>query len=211
MTSAVMRALVTTKDAFSDIKTMDDVVRLQHEDPNRFQAWQVYQMRLQAAKTPQAPKESPGLQALANAKAMQEATAFGRWCLVKGVRCLPAMPAHVAAFVRDCEPIIEKLCAALKEVSQSHVDNGYADPTAGGQVADACNAVAKIDAPRSWPSAEKQMFERLPYHIQFYLAEREQQRDKAVRHAQNEAAEARQAIAAIQQPKEKSNGIRSDA
>ena len=36
---------------FHDVKTMDDVVKLQAEDPFRFQAWQVHQMRLQAAKT----------------------------------------------------------------------------------------------------------------------------------------------------------------
>lgn len=35
---------------FGDIKTMDDVVKLQAEDPFRFQAWQVHQMRLQAVK-----------------------------------------------------------------------------------------------------------------------------------------------------------------
>jgi hypothetical protein len=38
------------QNAFADIKTMDDVVKLQAEDPFRFQAWQVQQMRLQAAK-----------------------------------------------------------------------------------------------------------------------------------------------------------------
>ena len=36
--------------SFSDIKTMDDVAKLQAEDPFRFQAFQVHQMRLQAAK-----------------------------------------------------------------------------------------------------------------------------------------------------------------
>lgn len=35
---------------FGDIKSMEDVVKLQNEDPFRFQAWQVHQMRLQAAK-----------------------------------------------------------------------------------------------------------------------------------------------------------------
>ena len=36
--------------SFADIKNMDDVVKLQAEDPFRFQQWQVQQMRLQAAK-----------------------------------------------------------------------------------------------------------------------------------------------------------------
>jgi hypothetical protein len=38
------------QNSFADIKNMDDVVRLQAEDPFRFQQWQVQQMRLQAAK-----------------------------------------------------------------------------------------------------------------------------------------------------------------
>jgi hypothetical protein len=39
-----------TQAQFGDIRTMDDVVKLQEEDPFRFQAWQVHQMRLQTAK-----------------------------------------------------------------------------------------------------------------------------------------------------------------
>lgn len=48
---ALMQELQNVQqNAFSDIKSMDDVVRLQADDPFRFQAWQVHQMRLQAAK-----------------------------------------------------------------------------------------------------------------------------------------------------------------
>jgi hypothetical protein len=48
---ALMKELESVNQAnFSDIKTMDDVVKLQSEDPFRFQSWQVHQMRLQAAK-----------------------------------------------------------------------------------------------------------------------------------------------------------------
>src|SRR5882724_4975155 len=36
--------------SFADIKTMQDVAKLQAEDPFRFQAWQVHQMQLQATK-----------------------------------------------------------------------------------------------------------------------------------------------------------------
>lgn len=47
----LMRELESNlQQSFGDIKTMDDVVRLQSEDPFRFQAWQVHQMRLQTAK-----------------------------------------------------------------------------------------------------------------------------------------------------------------
>jgi hypothetical protein len=47
----LMRELESNlQQSFGDIKTMDDVVKLQSEDPFRFQAWQVHQMRLQATK-----------------------------------------------------------------------------------------------------------------------------------------------------------------
>jgi hypothetical protein len=48
---ALMRELESVNQAqFSDIKSMEDVVKLQAEDPFRFQAWQVHQMRMQAVK-----------------------------------------------------------------------------------------------------------------------------------------------------------------
>ena len=47
----LLRELESVNQAqFGDVRTMDDVVKLQSEDPFRFQAWQVHQMRLQAAK-----------------------------------------------------------------------------------------------------------------------------------------------------------------
>jgi hypothetical protein len=47
----LLRELESVNQAqFGDIRTMDDVVQLQTEDPFRFQAWQVHQMRLQTAK-----------------------------------------------------------------------------------------------------------------------------------------------------------------
>ena len=92
---------------------------------------------------------------------LQEASTFEKWCIPRRVRPLPASPAHVAAFVRDSEAVlpIEKIWEAVQEVSQSHLANGLADPTAGGPVAEAINAIAKIEPPRSWPNAdEKQLF-----------------------------------------------------
>lgn len=48
---ALMRELDSVNQQnFADIKSMDDVVKLQTEDPFRFQSWQVHQMRLQHAK-----------------------------------------------------------------------------------------------------------------------------------------------------------------
>lgn len=47
---ALLQELQNSQQAsFGDIKTIEDVAKLQSEDPFRFQAWQVQQMKLQAA------------------------------------------------------------------------------------------------------------------------------------------------------------------
>jgi hypothetical protein len=143
---------------------------------------------------------SPVMQALVAVR-MHEASAFGRWCIVKGVRCLPAAPAHVAAFIRDCEPLIEieEIWQAVKEISQSHLSNGLADPTAGGVVAEAINSIANINPPRSWRDAEKLLFKSLPYDLQVYFAHHEGRRDKAVNRALNEAGQLRRTLSNLQE------------
>jgi hypothetical protein len=143
---------------------------------------------------------SPVMQALQNIR-MQEASPFGKWCIVKGVRCLPAAPAHVAAFVRDCEPLIEieEIWQAVKEISHSHLSNGLADPTVGGVVAETINSIASIDPPRSWPRAHHAAFKMLPLDLQRYMAEHEGNRDKAVRRALNEAGQLRRTVSDLQE------------
>lgn len=156
---------------------------------------------------------SPVLQALLNARIQEEPTAFGKWCIQANVRALPAAPVHVAAFIRDCEQMapIEKIWEAVLEVSQSHLSNGFADPTAGGVVAEAISSIAAIPPPRSWPKAMGPRFKAIPYDVQRYLAEREKEQDRAVRRAQNEAADARKALAAIQQRGKAEDGNQSHA
>lgn len=121
---------------------------------------------------------SPVMQALALARIEQEPTAFGKWCIQRNVRSLPAVPAHVAAFIRDCEPIapIEQIWEAVQEVSQLHLTNGLADPTAGGVVAETMNGISKIPRPRSWPKDLWPRFYELPHDLQL-VAKREKERD----------------------------------
>jgi hypothetical protein len=77
---------------------------------------------------------------------------------------------------------------------------GLADPTLGGVAAAAISDVAALAPPRSWPDDRKQRFASLPYDLQVYVAAHEQQREKALRRAQNEAATATQKLAVGQQP-----------
>jgi len=67
------------------------------------------------------------------------------------------------------------------------------------QFARAEELAAALDAPRSWSKEAKLAFLHLPPRLQEYYAAREKERDRAVRNAQNEAAEARKALVASQQ------------
>lgn len=118
-------------------------------------------------------------------------TAFANWCMLKGIAPLPAPPAAVAAFIADCTLLgAECVWQSLQEVSRAHVDHGYADPTLGGPAALAMNALSSIEPPRSWAKEERHLFYALPFDLQKYIVEREAQRDRAVRRAQNAAATA---------------------
>lgn len=142
------------------------------------------------------PVTNPVLAALAQAR-MRAAPMFVKWCELNGLSPCPAAPAHVARFVVDCTPLgIERLWPAVQDISRLHVSVGLADPTLGGVAAEAISALAGIDPPRSWPADCKQRFKSLPYDLQVYVAAHEAQREKALRRAQNEAASARQKLAA---------------
>jgi len=154
---------------------------------------------------------NPVLAALARAR-MRAAPMFARWCELNGVSCCPAAPAAVAKFVTDCASLgIERLWPAVQEISKAHVVLGLADPTLGGVAASAINNVAGVASPRSWPDDRKQCFQSLPYDLQVYVAAHEERREKALRRAQNEAALARQKLAALHPPQPgTSKGIEAD-
>lgn len=140
---------------------------------------------------------SPVLAALAQAR-MRAAPMFAKWCELNGATWCPAAPADVARFVADGAALgIERLWPAVQEVSKAHTSLGLADPTLGGVAAAAISKVGGITPPRSWPDDHKQRFTSLPYDLQVYVAAHEVRREKALRRAQNEAATARQKLAAL--------------
>ena len=116
---------------------------------------------------------------------------------------MPTAPSAVARFVADIAPAgIEKVWQEVSAVSRAHYLIGLADPTSAGPVSAALNAIARIDPPRSWPKEHKFRFTALPYDLQVYVAGHEKRRETEIRRAHNEAAMAKQALAAIQKPKE---------
>jgi hypothetical protein len=155
---------------------------------------------------------NPVLAALAQAR-MRAAPMFARWCELNRACPCPAAPATVARFIGDCASLgIERLWPAVQEISAAHASLGLADPTLGRIAATALNEVAGILPPRSWPDGHKQRFKSLPYDLQVYVAGHEAQRDRALRRAQNEAAIARQRLAACQPSKSGTYaGVETDA
>jgi hypothetical protein len=141
---------------------------------------------------------NPVLAALAQAR-LRAAPMFARWCELNGAAFCPAAPAAVARFVSDCGSLgIARIWPAIQDISKMHLSLGLADPTLGGSVAAAINDVAGIEPPRSWPEGRKQRFTSLPYDVQVFISEREAQREKALRRAQNEAAGLRRKLAALE-------------
>ncbi len=148
------------------------------------------------------------MQALIGARLQEEPSAFGKWCITRGLRSLPAAPAYVAAFITDVSELkpVKDIWPMVQEISKAHLSNGLADPTAGGVVADMINSISMIEAPRSWPKAEKDYFAALPYNLQVFFSRHEAGREKTISRAHNEAADARKKLAAIENPQRETNG-----
>lgn len=101
-------------------------------------------------------------------------------------------PESQAAPVDPVEPpkeLADEANAALPEV----------EATGETQEADPAEKLPTIEPPRSWTKEEKERFNSYPRELQAYLSEREQERDRAVRHSQNEAAEKLKGLTAKEQ------------
>src|SRR4051795_3744516 len=134
---------------------------------------------------------------------------FDKWCALHGETPIPAVPVVVARFVSDIAAIsIDKIWPMIGEISRAHYLIGLADPTLGGAVSAAINAIAKIEPPQSWPAPLRLRFQTLPYDLQAYLAMQEKEQRRVISKALNEAAEARKAI---QKPEREDHGISESA
>ena len=153
---------------------------------------------------------NPVLAALAQAR-LRAAPLFVRWCERNREAFCPASPATIARFVAEHAGLgISQLWPALQEIAKLHTSIGLADPTLAGPVSAAVNDVARLAPPRSWPSAWKDQFTRLPYDLQTFIADHEARRDKALRRAQNDAAAARQKLSKHQQTQNETEGKQAD-
>lgn len=120
---------------------------------------------------------------------------FERWCAAKGVSALPAATSAVALFVLEHQGFgLEAVLQHLRGISAVHTNAGLADPTTSWPVTAAFNTIAKLEAPRSWPKAEKVKWLAIPYTLQAFVAKHEEQRERAVHKAHQEAADLRKQL-----------------
>jgi hypothetical protein len=124
---------------------------------------------------------------------------FIKWCDGKGLPWRPATPAAVALWIFEHAAMgVDALLAEIAKISAAHASRGMADPTLSWAPTAALNAIIKIDPPRSWPKEDRPMWVALPYAVQQRITKRESERDTMVRRCQNEAADARKKLLALQ-------------
>jgi hypothetical protein len=136
-------------------------------------------------------------------------SAFNAWCELKGVRSYPAQPATVAQFTLENAGLgVDAVSDVLDHIADLHEAASIANPVATWLVSEALDRVSsETEAPRSWPKEHKWRFTQLPCILRRYLVGHEKQREQTVRRAQNEAADSRKQLAAIQENKEPKDGI----
>jgi hypothetical protein len=137
---------------------------------------------------------------------------FENWCALNSRQPMPAAPMLVAQFVSELAPIgIDKVWEAVQDISRAHYTIGLADPTLGGPVALAINAIANLDPPHSWNKEEKPRFKSLPYDLQLCVLRRTKQTETEMRRAQSDAATLRNELKKRQQPVEATHGTETAA
>lgn len=116
---------------------------------------------------------------------------FAEWCKTKGVPFCPAAPATVAAYIhQDRRDLLEEF-ATVQAIEAMHDEALLANPCATMAVRHVLGTLYQIDAPRSWPKADRPLFNALPIEVRAVIERRAEQDSKALRRLQNEAAELR--------------------
>lgn len=128
---------------------------------------------------------------------------FAVWCKSRGIKALPCAPTSLAAFVQsqnndDVRP--EQIIEVVHLIEALHDNQGLANPVATAVVVRSeLSKILKIEAPRSWPTADKLKFAGLPVEIQEVGERRARQDERVLRRAQNETAELRHKLKEFQQ------------
>ena len=113
---------------------------------------------------------------------------FQHFCSVQGLRPLPAAPHVVAAFIQtlstaECIPAGEAIAA-------QHDVVGLANPVATAAVRAVLESRVSVEYPKSWSKEDRRIFASVDPVVRSIILRRENERDRALRNKQNEAAKA---------------------
>jgi hypothetical protein len=140
-------------------------------------------------------------------EARQHLVPFLQFCEVQRVRSLPARPASVASFAqwqKDLGVPQAKISATLSAIEALHHAAALGNPIATPLVR-TITAASTLAPPRSWTKEEQQMFTGLPVEAQKVIVRRENDREREMRRAQNEAGDLRRLLKAAAEPKAANN------
>ncbi|MGY4160493.1 hypothetical protein ACVINW_006335 [Bradyrhizobium sp. USDA 4461] len=127
-------------------------------------------------------------------------TRFEHWCRLVAQHPLPAAPWVVAAFIREHAALdAETLWAEIASVDASHEALNYSPPGRSTVVLKAFADACTTEAPRSWRKEEQETFRMLPWGVQQTILRRENDRERALRHAQTEASELRNRLKKVKE------------
>ena len=116
---------------------------------------------------------------------------FAGWCRQRGVKFCPAKPATIAMFIRTESAnhvSAEKILAALRAIEQMHDDQMEANPVACAAPRAELERVTKIEAPRTWPKADRPLFQSLPPDVRAVINRNADFTTLALRRLQNKVA-----------------------
>jgi hypothetical protein len=119
---------------------------------------------------------------------------FIQFATTANVRYCPALPTTVGAFILAQAALKiseQQILASVSAIEQWHDHLGLPSPVATTAARFALEQVVKSEAPRSWTKEEKLMWTTLPPEIRAVITRRDADQCKAMRRAQNQAAEAR--------------------
>src|SRR5215831_5556969 len=119
---------------------------------------------------------------------------FADFCASKGVPFLPAAPATCALFLRT-ENLggadYDRIFATAQAIERLHDRASLSNPVATFTVRNEISRLYEINPPRSWAKVHRPLFAALPIECRHVIENYADLASKAVRKAQNEAAELR--------------------
>jgi hypothetical protein len=123
--------------------------------------------------------------------------AFEAWSIARGVRYFPAAPATVAAYLKD-QP--DQSCLAIADaINDFHSILGLASPVPSFAVrAILAEKALGMEHPRSWTPEDRQLLAVVDKPLREVLIQRERERDKGLRLAQNKLSEQRKQFEQLQ-------------